>query len=41
MHSAWGTFDWLIKDAFKLNYKVGIVAASDGHKGRPGASYWR
>ncbi len=39
VHSAWGTFDWLIKDAFKLNYKVGIVAASDGHKGRPGASY--
>ena len=37
-HSAW-ELDWLIKDAFKLNYKVGIVAASDGHKGRPGASY--
>lgn len=39
IHSAWGTFDWILEDAFKLNYKVGIVAASDGHKGRPGASY--
>ena len=39
IHSAWGTFDWILKDAFKLNYKVGIVAASDGHKGRPGASF--
>ena len=39
IHSAWGTFDWILRDAFKLNYKVGIVAASDGHKGRPGASF--
>ena len=39
VHSAWGTFEWLIEDAFKKNYRVGIVANSDGHKGRPGASY--
>ena len=39
VHSSWGTFDWLVEDAFKLGYRVGIVANSDGHKGRPGASY--
>ncbi|MBN2570364.1 MAG: DUF3604 domain-containing protein, partial [Deltaproteobacteria bacterium] len=39
IHSAWGTFEWLLHDAFKLGMTVGIVANSDGHKGRPGASY--
>lgn len=39
VHSAWGTFEWLIEDAFKQGYRVGIVANSDGHKGRPGASH--
>ena len=39
VHSSWGTFEWLLEDAFKLGYRVGIVANSDGHKGRPGASY--
>ena len=39
VHSSWGTFEWLVEDAFKLGYRVGIVANSDGHKGRPGASY--
>lgn len=39
IHSAWGTFDWILWDALESNYKVGIVASSDGHKGRPGASY--
>jgi hypothetical protein len=39
VHSAWGTFEWIVKDAFELNYRVGIVANSDGHKGRPGACY--
>ncbi len=39
VHSAWGTFEWLIEDAFKLGYRFGIHANSDGHKGRPGASY--
>jgi hypothetical protein len=39
VHSAWGTFEWLVEDAFKMGYRVGIVGNSDGHKGRPGASY--
>ncbi len=39
VHSAWGTFEWLVQDAFKMGYRVGIVGNSDGHKGRPGASY--
>ena len=39
VHSAWGTFEWLVRDAFEANYRVGIVANSDGHKGRPGACY--
>ena len=39
VHSAWGTFDWIFEDARKAGYRVGIVAASDGHKGRVGASY--
>ena len=39
VHSAWGTFEWLVEDAFRMNYRVGICANSDGHKGRPGASY--
>jgi len=38
-HSSWGTFEWLVQDAFEKGYRVGIVANSDGHKGRPGASY--
>jgi hypothetical protein len=39
IHSAWGTFEWLLHDAFEMGYRVGIVSNSDGHKGRPGASY--
>ncbi len=39
VHSDWGTFEWLLRDAFENNYRVGIVANSDGHKGRPGASF--
>ena len=39
VHSAWGTFEWLLEDAFRQGYRVGIVSNSDGHKGRPGASY--
>lgn len=39
VHSSWGTFEWILHDAFKLGYRVGVVANSDGHKGRPGASY--
>ncbi len=39
VHSDWGTFEWLIGDAFEQGYRVGIVANSDGHKGRHGASH--
>ena len=39
VHSAWGTFEWMLSDAFERSYRIGIVANSDGHKGRPGASY--
>ncbi len=39
VHSAWGTFEWIVRDAFEKNYRVGIVANSDGHKGRPGSCY--
>ena len=39
IHSAWGTFEWILRDAFEQGYRVGIVGNSDGHKGRPGASY--
>ncbi|MEQ8824870.1 MAG: DUF3604 domain-containing protein [Filomicrobium sp.] len=39
IHSDWGTFDWIVWDAFDKGYRVGIVGNSDGHKGRPGASY--
>lgn len=37
VHSSWGTFEWIANDAFDLGCRVGIVANSDGHKGRPGA----
>ena len=39
VHSAWGTFEWILRDAFEKGYRIGIVANSDGHKGRPGACY--
>lgn len=39
IHSAWGTFEWILSDAFERRYRIGICANSDGHKCRPGASY--
>ncbi len=39
IHSDWGTFEWILQDAFKKGLRIGIVANSDGHKGTPGASY--
>ncbi len=39
IHSAWGTFEWLLTDGFPLGHRCGVVCNSDGHKGRPGASY--
>ncbi len=39
IYSAWGEFEWLMREALERGYKVGFVAGSDDHKGRPGASY--
>ena len=39
VHSDWGTFEWIMTDAFDLGYRVGLVCNSDGHKGAPGACY--
>jgi hypothetical protein len=39
IHSCWGTFEWLLHDAFALGHRVAIVCHSDDHKGRPGAAY--
>lgn len=39
IHSAWGTFEWILTDGFPLRRRVGVVCNSDGHKGRPGASF--
>ena len=39
IHSAWGTFEWMLTDGFALGHRCGVVCNSDGHKGRPGASY--
>src|SRR3546814_19560240 len=38
-HSAWGTVEWLLTGFFPLGNRGGVVCNSDGHKGRPGASY--
>lgn len=38
VHSTWGTFEWLLHDAFALGHRVGVVCHSDDHKGRPGAT---
>jgi Protein of unknown function (DUF3604) len=38
VHSSWGTFEWLMHDAFEMGYRVGVVCHSDDHKGRPGAT---
>lgn len=39
VHSSWGTFDWIVEQSLENGHRIGIVAGSDGHKGRPGASY--
>jgi hypothetical protein len=38
VHSTWGTFEWLLHDAFAQGHRVGVVCHSDDHKGRPGAT---
>lgn len=39
VHSAWGTFEWFLREALERGLRVGFVANSDGHKADPGASY--
>ncbi|WEX12412.1 DUF3604 domain-containing protein [Chelativorans sp. AA-79] len=39
IHSDWGTFEWMLTDSFDLKRRVGVVANSDSHDARPGASY--
>ncbi len=39
IHSAWGTFEWLLEEALRRGYRIGVVGNSDDHKCRPGASY--
>ncbi len=39
VHSCWGTFEWLLHDAFRLGHRVGLVCHSDDHKGRPGLAH--
>ena len=38
IHAAWGTFEWMLTDSLALGRKVGVVANSDDHSGRPGAN---
>ncbi len=39
IYSSWGRFEWFVEEALEKGWRVGITAGSDGHKGRPGASY--
>lgn len=39
VHSDWGSFEWIMTDAFELGHRVGLVCNSDGHKGAPGACH--
>ena len=39
IHSAWGTFEWILHEAFEQGHRVGVVSHSDDHKCRPGASH--
>lgn len=34
--SAWGLFEWLVRDAVKRGWKMGVSANSDEHRGRCG-----
>lgn len=38
IYSEWGEFEWFLEEAIERGYKVGFIAGSDDHKGRPGAA---
>ena len=38
IYSGWGLFEWFLNEALRRGMKVGFVAGSDDHKGRPGAA---
>ena len=39
VHSSWGTFEWILHDAFDKGFReFSVVSHSDDHKGRPGAT---
>jgi hypothetical protein len=39
VYSTWGNSEWLLTEALSKGFKVGAVANSDGHTGRPGAEF--
>ena len=39
IYSSWGQFEWFLEEALERGCRVGFVAGSDDHKGRPGASH--
>ena len=39
VYSGWGEFEWFLREAMERGYRVGFVAGSDDHKGRPGAAH--
>ena len=39
IHSQHGIFQWFAKEAMKRRYKIGFVATSDDHSGKPGLAY--
>ena len=38
IYSEWGEFEWFLREALERGHRVGFVAGSDDHKGRPGTS---
>lgn len=39
IYSCWGSFEWVIDNVLQRGFRVGFVANSDGHSGRPGAEH--
>jgi hypothetical protein len=37
VHSSWGTSPWFLEDAVARGLRLGVSAASDEHRGRPGS----